>query len=624
MTNNKRRRSGIAKWTIVPRLMFASGVVLVSIFQSHLVILQASRRASAIEQLKEEHYNINKNSAIAGITTGVIKEIETTADNPPMEGSQSFEIDDLCGGCRWIPANRRITCGMIISKRAQKDNSTMREAAENEIATGGYEACKPCLECDGEHKQFWRPDKAAPTIHRSTTHYLKSIPENQHRVPRDILASEGYTQLTSYFGKPKHQYPAKKYLFEYNPSIMPLSDLPVYQDLEFEGEKAFYVASYRVSTQQSCFPPDVTLPMIGGSWKNRPQRESYLAIGLLGEDLSLLADVVVDLPSGFGLREDFRLFVLHNQLYLTCNCKIVPIYIGTQEKPPPSDPREQPILQPMFSSNLVISVRRIMVQCSNHHDTKSLAKNLNYFIDANNQTMFELNPLGTFQSKPFPHQVQPVDLNTPGLANQRHGLDDAHTESYVPTQPGFYTLDELELARTSNFYESPYTGDRGSACCIDFEHSSTRGAGGGGDRDESQKLLLGISHTKIPYGRPKYNEIGLVPNQYLSRFYAMEAQAPYRTVALSGYICLSQYLDSGHHNDNPLAKRPLHQLFQIGNMTLDCPAIHFVTGMIHKVTDPSTLIIAYGVGDCSSWFVEVNKQEVVDLLFGPPKDRGYT
>lgn len=615
----------------MPRLMFASGIVLVSIFQSHSVLVQHSRRAADIEQLKDHHYMIHNGSTVARIYSPPSKrrltKLSSLVDKIiTAEPSLSFDVDDLCGGCRWTNVAGRTTCGAIIARRALRDNSTMVEAAKREIATGKFDECKPCLECNDEHKQYWRPDKAAPTIQRSTTHYLNSIPEDMHRVSRDILAFPGHERLTKHFKKPKHQSPAKKYLFEYNPSIQVLPDLPMYNNLIIGGEKAVYVTSYRVSTQQSCFPPDVTLQMIGGSWEKRPKRESYLAIGLLREDLSLLGDVVVDLPQSFGKREDFRLFVLHGQLYLSCECRLVEIFIGTQVAPPPSDPKKQPTLDSVFPSDLVVSTRKLVIHCSNDDNIKSFAKNLNYFVDARNNTMFELNPLGTSQSKPAPHKIQPVDLTTHGLANQRYGLADIYTESYEPAHPGYYTMDELELARTSNFYDSPYTSDRGSACCVDFEHSSARGAsaggGGGEDEDKSQQLLLGISHAKIPHGRGKFSNIGLVSNQYLSRFYAMEADAPYRTVALSGYFCLSQYLDGSVHNDNPLSTRPLHQLFEIGNMTLDCPAIHFVTGMIHKANDPSTLIISYGVGDCSSWFIEVKKQEVVDLLFTPPKDRG--
>lgn len=51
----------------------------------------------------------------------------------------------------------------------------------------------------------------------------------------------------------------------------------------------------------------------------------------------------------------------------------------------------------------------------------------------------------------------------------------------------------------------------------------------------------------------------------------------------------------------------------------DCPAIHFITGMTEKADDPDKLIIAYGVEDCTSWFIEVGKEEVVKLLFEPPR-----
>jgi hypothetical protein len=37
--------------------------------------------------------------------------------------------------------------------------------------------------------------------------------------------------------------------------------------------------------------------------------------------------------------------------------------------------------------------------------------------------------------------------------------------------------------------------------------------------------------------------------------------------------------------------------------------------MIEKANDPSKLIISYGVADCSARMIEVEKQNVVEMLF---------
>lgn len=91
-----------------------------------------------------------------------------------------------------------------------------------------------------------------------------------------------------------------------------------------EEESPVYLASYRVSNQQSCFHPDVTLAMIGGSWKDRPKQKDYLALALLRSDLSIIQDVVVDFPP-HRLQDDFRLFVLHGQVYVGSRCWIAPV-----------------------------------------------------------------------------------------------------------------------------------------------------------------------------------------------------------------------------------------------------------------------------------------------------------
>ena len=93
-------------------------------------------------------------------------------------------------------------------------------------------------------------------------------------------------------------------------------------------------------------------------------------------------------------------------------------------------------------------------------------------------------------------------------------------------------------------------------------------------------------------------------------------------VALSGNFCFpanphrTLKVDTPH---NPLVDMPNWQHpLDIAGTTYDCPAIHFVTGMVEKADDPSKLLIAYGVEDCTSWFVVVHKADAIDLLFSHP------
>ena len=59
---------------------------------------------------------------------------------------------------------------------------------------------------------------------------------------------------------------------------------------------------------------------------------------------------------------------------------------------------------------------------------------------------------------------------------------------------------------------------------------------------------------------------------------------------------------------------------QFGGKAFDCPRIHFVMGMIDKVDDASKVIISYGVNDCLSQFVTIEKSEIARMLWNPTGD----
>ena len=621
--------------------------------------IRVANNAASIHNLEQQEWDTSRIGSTTSSTRAAAGAVSSTADgnhdndnndNNNNVDFPSFERDELCGGCRWIIAPRKRTCGKMIFKNMLLNAKDVKNSTKTNVTAllnytqilqqvlgpAMQEICNaPCLECEDHHREYWRPDRAAPVVRQAATHYLQSIPED-HRVPRDQLRLEE-ADLQAYFSKPGNAHPDKQYLFEYNPSLVQLPSS--YKGLQIKGENVAYIASYRVATQQSCFAPDTTLAMIGGSWlkKDKPDSISYLGIGLLSHDLTLLADVVVDLPDEYGKREDFRLFVLHDQLYLTSKCRLAPIHVGTHTPTKQKDyaafllkdkknKDTVTVMDNLFESPLVVSIMlKKGVDCTADGVTGKRAKNLNYFVDLyTNQTMVELNPAGNHLSQPGPHQVMPIDLTKKTSANPKFGKDqvygakDVIVDDSVPDHPGFYTMDELEFARSLDFWVSPYVGDRGSACCVEFEHVLPTTNNNGKGKDKPEKLWLGISHTKIPYGRPKFDEAGLTPNQYLSRFYAFQAKAPYKTVAFSGYICLTQHDQAALHYDNPLAQRPHHSPFRVGNLTLECPEIHFIVGMTEKAKDPTKLILSYGLSDCTSWFIEVDKQEVVELLFAPP------
>jgi hypothetical protein len=404
-------------------------------------------------------------------------------------------------------------------------------------------------------------------------------------------------------------------------------------------ERPVYIASYRVSNQQACFSAKLTLQLVGEDWRQRPPEISYLGIALLRHDLSIITNVILDVPKNFGSRSDFRLFVWRDQLYATTLRKATPLWIETRDHPPFSDQElTQPYPAKQFDENndnndtagvqatiLLVNGGKHPLRTTIDYDTfTGSAKNLNYFEDAHGNLQMEFQPPSNSQSKYRPHVVQRVHLDI----NQCRNLVDSPFNYYnhsvpskaIPPYQSFYTMDELVLARNHDNYDSPYSTDRGGACCLQIDHPNESG----------KVFLVGVSHVKPPFEKKaKLEHTHTAPNQYLSRLYAFEPTTPYATVAMSGYFCLTQY--DGRHNDNdktmtvvqgldtnPLSSRPLQEFFTISNMTLDCPAIHFISGMTQKVNDPNKVILAYGVQDCTTWFVEVNKAELVTMLFHGP------
>lgn len=235
--------------------------------------------------------------------------------------------------------------------------------------------------------------------------------------------------------------------------------------------------------------------------------------------------------------------------------------------------------------------------------------------------MVDFSPLAPHIVRPIPH-LWNASARTPGR-------EDNIQDDTIPPPPSFYTLEEPVLAHAYDFHESAFTSDRGGACCISI--ADPRSNNNSIDAPK-KKLFLGISHVKTPHARRKLQG-RLPPNQYVSRFIAFEREAPYRSVAVSGFFCLpghpsvSQYSNittsSRHENDgsgsNPLVPHAAATTsWTLVNRIMDCPVIHFVTGMTEKVDDPTKVIIAYGVADCTGWFVEVEKAEVVKLLFVGP------
>jgi hypothetical protein len=547
--------------------------------------------------------------------------------------ASSYQTDPLCGGCRsrLMPhLDRGIhkeRCGILIYRNVMiaNDNKnqndiTILQAAHQVIRNETFgDDCKACLECDPVDRRYWRYDRAAVPYAHPKTHYFDSIPP-KHRIPTIVLLTTlTSTNMTEYFAK-LNALPGNKpqqYLFEYNPSIVPLPSSMGFPTLEQQhGDKIVYIASFRVATQQGCFNVDTTLQMIGGDWQQerRPTKKDYLGVALLRDDLSVVAEAILDLPRRFHKREDFRLFVLHGQLYVSSYCQLTPFWIreATQKGgiTLAFDNKTKKALawavDNVFSSPLRAWIGGDITLCAPEDEkANQVAKNLNYFVSATGDTMVEMFPLGPHVVRPLPH-VRNASAPTP---TQDDAISDNTTITSLTMKPSYYTIEELILAEEMDFFEPPFTQDRGGACCMEIP--DPRGSA------TNNYLLLGISHVKTPHGRPKL-EKRLRSNQYLSRWYAFEPTPPFRTVAVSGFFCWPA--PSSSSSSNPLVTHHPDKHWTLGSISdLQCPVIHFISGMTEKVNDPETLIVAMGIADCTSWFVEVKKADIVQVLFdGPP------
>ena len=106
----------------------------------------------------------------------------------------------------------------------------------------------------------------------------------------------------------------------------------------------------------------------------------------------------------------------------------------------------------------------------------------------------------------------------------------------------------------------------------------------------------------------------------------MEPYEPYNIVARTGHFCLEYPVYNNDTNSNNNNKNeieyPYPRLFlnplKIGNEIYpNCPSIHFVTGMTEALHDSNKIVISYGIDDCLSRFIVVDKQHIISMLFQP-------
>lgn len=399
--------------------------------------------------------------------------------------------------------------------------------------------------------------------------------------------------LHRFFSDPKNVYPRRQYLFEFNPSLI---RLPESQRIEVLGERPIYMASFRVGNDHLCVANHTLRSMmVGGLWHEWKGGNNYLGLALLRNDFSVIADMVVDAKQYMHRFTDPRLHVLHDQVYVTSYQRVHPIWLN----PPPdlpeifTDGKESfPFavsLPGLWDNPFNVTMRRYG-SCSSDRNIQKAGKNLQYFIDADDRTVMEVDPMG---------RKDHVNLTTRCKMAPK-GQNLAFIESNRSLPPvAFGSTDELHFLRLGS-PEFPYSGDHGSSCCVEIVSTDGR------------ELFLGVSHQRSRPGEASRFGVGAL--MYTSTFYAMERQAPYHVVARSGRFCLG--FPSGEEiaaSTNPYAYMHTTRL-TVGD-EYECPRIHFIGGMLVKADEPDKLVLTYGVNDCYSRVAVLSMADVISMLF---------
>jgi len=397
----------------------------------------------------------------------------------------------------------------------------------------------------------------------------------------------------------------------------------------------------------------------------------YLGLVLFSADFVILDETLVVMPPYY--KGDYRLFVLktptstrsntnkttlHDDsnvgIYIGMEHLIAQLYMGRTSDPEWHRQPNTRLLSTAFpsSSDWMVEMADFYSCCES---SACEGKNFQFFQTNSlddpqkvaNQAYVETNPFG-------PHSVERVNLKEPCRNADPDPRTDANIDNVIrdvnvssDIEPSFATTDE-EYFVSQGFYELPYTESRGTACCVSIrvpasylEQTQTSKGLHDADANVSEDvsnqtethvdLLVGLSHQKIPFWRDVLKEsqgLNFTVRQYTYNFYAFEPKLPFRILALSGRFCLGhashEEVASIHNNTdgshrvgaNNLVNLTLRHPVVMGDV-LQCPFITFISGIVESATNPNKVILAYGINDCTSRFVQIDKSEIVRMLFHP-------
>jgi hypothetical protein len=478
-----------------------------------------------------------------------------------------FVVDQVCRSCRHLllPDDTSRRCGSYIS--------------DEESSSIIPQICRETCWKDACDKRLYRYDSVLvtqPIVERS--YWITSSVPDRHRIPVSAASN-----ITSFLLDDKRVFPNAEYLFDYNPSIIRLSTDQAHRlGVSSNGQ---YLASFRVSNQQSCMRPEERKRLTGIDHSPvKPKSKDYLGLAVLNGQFEVIVDATVDLAdAGFPGAQDYRLFELQGKTYITSNDLIAELTLTIgDETIPEAKPASAVFTDRPSTFHVWVGSNPACAPCGNSRTY--CGKNFNYFA-TEQEVLTEIWPSG-------PHTVRPIALHEPC---KRHTVGQTYVDNPKDLMPSFATTEEVDfplLAPNQNIFTNR---GRGSACCVPIIHNG-------------QTVLLGIQHRKTPSQRNAQLPEALVNNHYVSSFYAFEAKPPFRQIAESGHFCLG-------FGTAELTKLTLFRTLNIGR-TFDCPRIHFVSGILKDSDD--SIIVSYGINDCVSRFVRIHLGDVQRLLFNGP------
>ena len=531
---------------------------------------------------------------------GVLQSHPSEKKDNSLTTSGGFVQDALCRGCRHALASSKLRCGATLPGYPKDEASYLAlQLAAAQIAAAYPYNCLVCdpKSCSSADKQFWRYDRVFPRAfvsgERAQPLILSSLPK-KHRIPATTR------NVTTYFhSSADHVYPSHEYLFAYNPSIVILPQalqLTIKSTLSFSKQEPVYLASFRVSNQNYCFHPADQKVMNGladlngnPTGRHKLPAKNWLGLALMNSQLQILVDTVLDLQQAkFSEVEDFRLFVLEDQVYIASYDILAPFYFE-----PGEDRVEIPTVFEKDSSSFGTVYVRSFVSCAPCERARGYCgKNFNYFT-------LQSMPAGTALTEIWPsppHMVRSIDLKSP--CNRGLQAEQFLDQDKRPPKTSFATVESIYFPHLSTRH-SLLTRGRGGACCIKMERRNST-------------FLVGIRHSKTPSQGNRLPK-NLTDNHYLSQLYAFEPVPPFRIVAQSGYFCLG----FGSDNEHPMVRLTNWRKLQLGT-EFNCPRIHFVSGLTLSVDDPSLALVAWGVNDCYSRIEHVRVSDLEKLLFETP------